>query len=349
MRRVRAARVFGEPPRPPEGAVRAERTPEVLIGQIFEAFDRAHGGFRGAPKFPVTAPLHLAVDLFRETQSADMAECVTRTLDSMGWGGLYDEEGGGFRRCAAAADWTDVQPEKLLVTNASLLDLYLEAGTAFSNERWLARAADVVEYLQGTLAIAPGEGWRLSEHNDATQYSDATALTASSLLRASTVFDDQSLRDEALQSLESAVLATYRPGHGVAHCRGGVRGLLADHVALISAHLDAWDLTSNVVYQMMAQELAHHMLRTLTGTPCDGFVDRATGDADDEIGLLAYPLRPFALNCDAAIALHRLAAVSPGAGFDIAARAALDSAAGCAAGQGPLAAHYVLAHRALSR
>lgn len=321
---------------------------EGLVAQVFATFDRRHGGFGEAPKFPITAPLHLALDLFRDMQSGDMAQCVTLTLDAMGWGGLYDEEGGGFRRCSERADWTDSPQDKLLVSNAALLDLYLEAGTTLGNERWLARAADVVEFLQGSLAVGPGEGWRASDQSDGTCYADANALTASSMLRASTVFSDASLRDLALQSLESTVLSTYRPGSGVAHYAGGVRGLLADQVAMMAAHLDAWDLTGNVVYRMMAEELAHFVMRAMRDD-ASGFLDRAPGDADADIGFLAQPLRPFVLNCEAAVALHRLSAAAPDGGFDQAAGAALDSVAAEAVDQGPLAAHYLVARRALSR
>ncbi|MEO6214294.1 MAG: DUF255 domain-containing protein [Vicinamibacterales bacterium] len=331
---------YGDDRRPPDA--------DTLTAQVFALFDREHGGFGGAPKFPIAPPLRLALDLYRDRQSSDMAECITRTLDAMGWGGLYDENTGGFHRCAARADWGEPQPEKLLTTNAALLDLYLEAGTTLGNERWLARAADVVEFIQGTLAIGPGEGWRMSDQSDATRYSDVTALVASSLLRASSVFNDPSLRALALQSLETVVLTTYRPGHGVAHCAGGVRGLLTDHVAMICAHLDAWDLTADVVYQMMAEELALFVQRVLWDAGEKGFRDRATG-GDDELGLLRQPLRPFDLNCEAAIGFHRLAASSPDGGFDQFARSALDAAAERATDQGPMAAHYLLALRTLSR
>ncbi|MEO5895601.1 MAG: DUF255 domain-containing protein [Vicinamibacterales bacterium] len=320
----------------------------ALSARVFATFDREHGGFGGAPKFPLAAPVRLALDLFRETQSDEMAECVTRTLDAMGWGGLYDEADGGFRRCAGREDWSEPQPEKLLSTNAAMLDLYLEAGTTFANERWLARAADVVEFIQRTLAIGPGEGWRASVESDATRFTDVNALAASSLLRAARVFNDPTLEGLALQSLETVVLATYRPGQGVAHCTGGVRGLLTDHVAMISAHLDAWDRTGNVVYQMMAEELARFIERRLRDEARGGFLDRAAGN-DDEIGLLASQLRPFELNCEAALALGRLAALSPDSGFDTLAGSALAGAAETAALQGPLAAHYLLAQRSLSR
>ena len=67
------------------------------------------------------------------------------------------------------------------------------------------------------------------------------------------------------------------------------------------------------------------------------------------MGLLAQPLRPFDLNCEAAMVLRRLAAVNADGEFDALARDALAAASGTAADQGPLAAHYLLALRALSR
>jgi uncharacterized protein YyaL (SSP411 family) len=116
----------------------------------------------------------------------------------------------------------------------------------------------------------------------------------------------------------------------------------------MSAHLDAWDRTENVVYSMMAEELARHVERLMHEPGSSGFLDRAHG-LDDDLGLPARPLRPFDLNCEAAMTFGRLAALNPEAGFDPLARSALAAAAETAALQGPLAAHYLLALRALSR
>ncbi len=292
--------------------------------------------------------MRLALDLFRETGAAEMAGYATRTLDAMAWNGLYDEEAGGFCRCAAHEDWSEPQREKLLGINAALLDLYLEAGVTFGNERWLARAADVLEFVQGHLAVAPGEGWRSSIESDATRLSDANAAMASAALRASRVFEDSTLREIALQALEAVLLATYRPGQGVAHCTGGVRGLLTDHAAMAAAHLDAWDLTGDVVYQMMAQELAQFAIRTMA-TGEGAFADRATLDDDVPIGLLHQPLRPFALNCEIADVLHRLARATEDPAWHQLAVRTLDAVEPDAAAQGPLAAHFILARRSLAR
>ena len=81
------------------------------------------------------------------------------------------------------------------------------------------------------------------------------------------------------------LLACYRPGAGVAHCVDGearVRGLLADQIAMAAASLDAFDATGNIVYEMMAEELAHYAMRTMWDERDGGFFDRAPEPAADE-------------------------------------------------------------------
>ena len=347
LTRVRAAGSTTARSAPPP-APTARRSTEALIAQVFDSFDREHAGFGGAPKFPLTGPVRLALDLFRETGSAVMADYATRTMDAIGWGALYDEVDGGFFRCCASVDWQEPAREKLLSTNAALLDLFLEAGVTLRNERWLARAADVLEYVQSRLSDAPGEGWRMSEASDGARFSDVNAHMVSSALRASTVFEDVSLRQLALQSAETVLLASYRPGDGVAHCRGGVRGLVSDQIASAGAQLDAWDVTEDVPHQMMAQELVHCAIRTGWDPEQGGFFDRGP-EADAELALRENRLKPFVLNCEAAEVLHRLSQAVADDEFHRLAVSALDAVGPFAELHGPLAAHYLLARRSLSR
>ena len=170
----------------------------------------------------------------------------------------------------------------------------------------------------------------------------------SAALRASTAFEDGTLRETALRALESVLLSTYKPGQGIAHCRGGVRGLLSDHVAMILAHVDAFEMTGDEVYRMMAQELAQFMVRTMT-LPGSGFADRAPLDGMELPGLLARPMRPFALNCDAAYALARLSHASDDTQWLEHAARTLASVEAIAPLHGPLAAHFLIARRALAR
>jgi uncharacterized protein YyaL (SSP411 family) len=321
-------------------------TTEQLLASVFGAFDDRHAGFGTAPKFPLTAPVRLAIDLYAQGDAPEMLDPAVRTLDAVGWGPLYDEEHGGFFRCASHADWTDPQPEKLLATNAALLDLYLHAGQVLGHDRWFARAADVVHYLNR--ALSTGGPWRISECADpARQFTDSNALTVSAMLHAAAVFQDDALGKRTLDAFERVLLPAYKPGEGVAHHANGVRGLLGDQVAIATASLDAWEATGNIVYRMMAEELMHYTLRTMWDTAGGGCFDHAV-DAEGS-GPLGGSARPFVLNCDAAIVLRRLAEAVNDAAFGQRAVEALDAMSSRAPEFGPLAAHYLLAERAVRR
>lgn len=369
------------PGRGERGVADIERRPPVpapaatdadLHDLAFATFDPEHGGFGVEPKFPLVAPLRLALDL--STGAApSYRDMVEASLDAMGWGGLYETVDGGFFRCAADRRWDQPHTEKLLETNAALLRLYLDAGTAYGLTRFTERAADVLRYVQTWLADPLDGGWAGSQcagedyyAADAAAraaltppavrrvlYADGNAEMASAALHAAAVFGDDGLRDFALKSLERVLLACYKPGQGVAHAAGAgcVRGLLGDQAAMMAATLDAFETTSNVVYEMMAEELARYAVRTMWDEAGGGFFDRAPGpggpggDAED-LGLLRQRLKPFIPNCELSRTLRRLAAASGDNEFTALADRTLAAMAPLAAAQGPLAAGYLLAVRA---
>ncbi len=78
-----------------------------LAAMVFETFDAEHGGFGTAPKFPLIAPLELALDIYRETEDQALAHLVEVSLDGMGWSELHDDVDGGFFRCATTRDWKE--------------------------------------------------------------------------------------------------------------------------------------------------------------------------------------------------------------------------------------------------
>jgi uncharacterized protein YyaL (SSP411 family) len=346
-------------------------SPDVeLLSVVFDSFDREHGGFGTEPKFPVSGPLELALTTYGDSQDAEMARIVETTLDAMGWGALYDEIDGGFFRCAARRDWHLPHQEKLLSVNAQLLRLYVEAGETLRAARYREKAADVLRYVQTWLADQADGGWAGSQHSDDVYYSAGAderratppppvdgafyagwnAAMASAVLRIAEALDDASVGEFALKSLERVLLGCYTPGGGVAHCleeHASVRGLLDDQIAMAAAQLDAHAATGNVVYQMMAQELVHYALRTMWDDREGGFFDRSVPDEQDRIGLMDERLKPFVTNCEAVRVLRRLAETTGDREFDARADATLAVLAPLAAGQGPLAAHYLLARRPL--
>ena len=345
-----------------------EATPvDTLERRVFETFDPATGAFGGVPRFPHAAPVHLALLQARAHPDSQYADIATTCLDAMGWGALYDEVDGGFFRCADAPDWTRPRSEKLLEVNASLLSLYLDGFETLRLARYGERADHLLGFLQQTMADVQEGGWASSQQEDPGYYaiddvrtraaraaprvdrtllSAANAVMVSAALRAGRVMEDDALRTFALKSLERVLLHHYRPGAGIAHClQDGqeVRGLLDDQIAMGTALLDAFDLTGDIVYEMMAEEVARQAVIACRDEAGGGFFDRAPTPHD--VGLLRHPLKPLVANSEAARMLRRLAVVSGDAGFATLADEALRAVAAQAVSEGVLAAHYVLAVR----
>ena len=120
------------------GAVgRVEQSQEPLdesimaqaISALQSAFDRANGGFGGAPKFPPASALEFLLDRGQN-------DPVRLTLDKMMHGGIYDQLGGGFHRYSVDATWLVPHFEKMLYDNALLARTYLHGWQVMGEERW---------------------------------------------------------------------------------------------------------------------------------------------------------------------------------------------------------------------
>jgi uncharacterized protein len=333
---------------------------------IFASFDEEHGGFGTAPKFPLIAPLEAALDAYRHTREPRMKHIVETTLDAMGWGPLYDDVDGGFFRCAADRDWGSPSRAKLLDVNAGMMRLYLDASEALQIARYRERAAEVLRYVQTWLADPVDGGWGGSQQADDEYYAagpearrastpprvdggfyaNRNATMASAALQAALLLDDTALGEFALKSLERVLIGCYSPGAGVAHClddAASVRGLLEDQISMAAAQLEAHAATGNIVYEMMAQELAHYAIRMMWDEDEGGFFDRSIPDAEERVGLMCDRLKPFVTNCEAARVLRRLADTTGERDFRDRSDQTLAAMAPLAPGQGPLAAHYLLA------
>jgi hypothetical protein len=112
------------------GITRADVARVVTDLQTFE--DAEHGGFGGAPKFPVAPVQLLLLEAAAGTGSgaggdpdADAARALsTRTLLAMARSPLRDAVEGGFFRYSTRRDWADPHYERMLYDNAQLLRAY---------------------------------------------------------------------------------------------------------------------------------------------------------------------------------------------------------------------------------
>jgi hypothetical protein len=111
------------------------------IGTLKASFDKEHGGFGGAPKFPHPADLELCLRRYAATGDRHALNVCAFTLERMAEGGIYDQLGGGFSRYSVDATWTIPHFEKMLYDNAPLLRLYAETYAATQNPLF-ARVVD---------------------------------------------------------------------------------------------------------------------------------------------------------------------------------------------------------------
>jgi len=86
--------------------------------------DVDRGGFKGAPKFPMANSWQFLLQYYDLTKEHSVLEMVTKTLDEMALGGIYDQIGGGFSRYSVDAEWFAPHFEKMLYDNALSISLY---------------------------------------------------------------------------------------------------------------------------------------------------------------------------------------------------------------------------------
>ena len=100
---------------------------ERAAQSLRQAFDREHGGFSGAPKFPHPDTLEMLLRHHAAEGDAESLHQAVFTLRKMAHGGIYDHVGGGFARYSVDAEWAIPHFEKMLYDNAWLLRLYADA------------------------------------------------------------------------------------------------------------------------------------------------------------------------------------------------------------------------------
>jgi uncharacterized protein YyaL (SSP411 family) len=131
----------------PAGAPLPGRAPGVALAELKRNFDRAHGGFGGAPKFPHPAELEFCLRAYGMAGDGEALAIVNTTLTRMAQGGIQDQLGGGFYRYSVDAEWTIPHFEKMLYDNGPLLALYADLGRANGEAMFGDVARGIVGWL----------------------------------------------------------------------------------------------------------------------------------------------------------------------------------------------------------
>lgn len=153
---------------------------EEAYTHIAGTFDPVFGGFGLAPKFLTPPKLAFLLGLAKSPRSVQDVvgekECKHATdisLDTLRKirdGALRDHVGGaGFSRCSVTPDWNIPNFEKLVVDNAQLLSLYLEAWKTSGgkeDDEFYDIVLELAEYLSSAPIALPDGGFASSEAAD---------------------------------------------------------------------------------------------------------------------------------------------------------------------------------------
>jgi len=139
----------------PAGAAAGALTDQplaLLRAQLEQRFDREHGGFTPAPKFPHAGMIERLLRHWHATAASPTPDLMalfmaTLTAKRMAEGGLFDQIGGGFCRYSVDERWEIPHFEKMLYDNGALLSVYADAANATGDASFAEVAALTGECL----------------------------------------------------------------------------------------------------------------------------------------------------------------------------------------------------------
>ena len=160
------------------GAISPDRRPELReLGRsvlddgyaaLAASFDLEHGGFGGAPKFPLPGSLEFMLRYHYRTGKELALNAVLKTLDEMAAGGIRDHVGGGFHRYSTDRVWLVPHFEKMLYDNALLAKVYAEAYQMTGKEAYAEVVRETLTWITGEMK-AKGGGFYAAQDADTAE------------------------------------------------------------------------------------------------------------------------------------------------------------------------------------
>jgi uncharacterized protein YyaL (SSP411 family) len=129
---------------------------DVAYQVLADGFDRRHGGWGGAPKFPQPMVLEFLLRYHHTTANVQALAMVAQTLDSMARGGMYDQIGGGFHRYSVDERWLVPHFEKMLYDNAQLARVYLHAWQVTGESLFRSVVEETLDYVMREMTSPEG-------------------------------------------------------------------------------------------------------------------------------------------------------------------------------------------------
>ncbi|MBU0755190.1 MAG: thioredoxin domain-containing protein [Planctomycetes bacterium] len=148
-----------------KGGALGPETLDQAFDQLASRFDKAHGGFGQAPKFPTPHNLSFLLRYAKRSGNGQALAMVVKTLEAMQQGGVYDHLGYGFHRYSTDEKWLVPHFEKMLYDQAQLALVYLEAFQITGDPSFRETAEQAFEYVLRDMT-SPEGGFYSAEDAD---------------------------------------------------------------------------------------------------------------------------------------------------------------------------------------
>ena len=283
---------------------------EQVLRRLEEIYDAEFGGFGMEPKQPPWEGLRFLLGLYSQTGEKNYLKMVVNSLDGI-MAGLYDRKDQGFFRYSVSRDWKVPHYEKMIVTNANLAALFLEAYQITRKRAYKEVATGTLAYLAGTLhdkssglfyssQDAWEEFYRLPWKDrdtaeqptvDRTSYSGWIALAASAFIKSYEVMGSASDLGLASNVLELLWSNFWDCDSGFSHVIGATGEqprILEDQVMFLRATLELHQATGEGKHLQRAVDVAQ-MIQNLFAATDGGYYDVAASNT-------THPGAPIAID-----------------------------------------------------
>ena len=300
---------------------------EDIVDNLVLNFDMDYGGFGVEPKFPNSEGLRLLFLKFRKSKKDEYLKMAAKTLQAMFNSEMYDKVENGFFRYAVRRNWSEPHYEKMLEDHADLLRNYTEAFQVTKDEQFKKAAEGIIKYLHEKFENPEGGFFGSQDANeeyyklnleqrktktapaiDKTIYVNWNGKMISASLYAAAVFGDAHLKEFALKTIDFILKYCYEHNkelcHYYANGARGISGLLVDNLYFANALLDAYEVTGDLRYLGLPQEIADFMIKNFFDNEKGGFRDIM--EKREKLGKLEKAEYSFIENSHAARFLTRL-------------------------------------------
>ena len=105
-------------------SINAQAVIEAFVGNVKASYDDVSKGIGTAPKFPHASTWNALLDIYAKTHNLEALYLSEDALGAMANGGINDQIEGGFYRYSVDEAWVIPHFEKMLYTNAELIEVY---------------------------------------------------------------------------------------------------------------------------------------------------------------------------------------------------------------------------------